>query len=110
MKLLFKILGIITALIVLTIVVIYLLMPKQPSVPETISSKTDLDAYFEKITENQTPPGLNITVLKGGVPVYEKAFGYADGPTEIQTKSDTIYPWWSVTKMFTSVAVLQLYD
>jgi len=108
MELLLKILGVITGLFVLTGIIIYLLIPKQPASPENFETVADIDAYFEKITANQTPPGLNISVIKNGEIVYDKAFGYADIPLQKKTETDTIYPWWSTTKLFTAVAILQL--
>lgn len=100
--------AIIWGLFILVGIIIYLLMPRQPKSPNEFETVKDIDAYLELITANQTPPGLNVTVVKDGKTVYEKAFGYADVPLGRKTEVNTIYPWWSASKLFTAVAILQL--
>lgn len=90
--------------------VLYWAAPKPPAPPKNIYSVHDVDEYLEKLTARQTPPAMTITVLKKGDPVYAKAFGYADAPEKIPAGIDTIYPWWSVTKIFTATAIMQLYE
>jgi len=110
----FKILWIGMVIVILVVVigllVLYISAPKPLAPPDTIQSISDIDTYFEKLTTNQTPPALTVTVLKKGNPVYAKAFGYADGPQKRLAQVDTIYPWWSVTKVFTATAIMQLYE
>ncbi len=89
---------------------LYLAAPKPKDPPETISSVGDIERYLKTLTDNQTPPGLTVTILKDGNPVYEKAFGYADRPQRRPARIDTIFPWWSVTKAFTATAIMQLYE
>ena len=90
-------------------VVLYIAMPKQAKAPD-IQSVAELDAYFEKITGQNMPPALNVSVTKNGETVYSKGFGTIDSEATRPTKVDTIYPWWSVTKLFTAVAVLHLVE
>ena len=87
---------------------LYWAAPKPPAPPDIIQSVRDIETYFETLTTRQTPPALTVTVLKKGHPVYAKAFGYADGPRKEPAQVDTIYPWWSVTKVFTATAIMQL--
>jgi CubicO group peptidase (beta-lactamase class C family) len=47
-------------------------------------------------------------VVKEGAVVYNKAFGMADGPNGIAATPDSTYHWFSVTKIPTAIAVLQL--
>jgi CubicO group peptidase (beta-lactamase class C family) len=114
MKKTFKILGMgavaVILLVGIALVGLYLAAPKPAIPPKNIQGVGDLDAYFEKLTANQTPPALTVTVLKKGVTVYAKAFGYADRPQKIPAQVNTIYPWWSVTKVFTAAAIMQLYE
>jgi CubicO group peptidase (beta-lactamase class C family) len=90
-------------------VVLYIAMPKQAKAPD-IQSVAELDAYFEKITGQNMPPALNVSVTKNGETVYSKGFGTIDSGATRPTVVDTIYPWWSVTKLFTAVAVLHLVE
>jgi CubicO group peptidase (beta-lactamase class C family) len=101
----------IAAVVVVTGLVLfglYLAAPKPKAPPSPISSVGDVERYLKTLTDNQTPPGLVVTILKEGNPVYEKAFGYADRPQRKPVRIDTIFPWWSVTKAFTATAIIQL--
>lgn len=114
MKRVFKILGIGMFLVILVFgvgfVSLYWAAPKPLAPPKNIQSMRDIDTYLEKLTAHQTPPALTVTILKKGKSVYARAFGYADGPQKIPAQVDTIYPWWSVTKVFTATAIMQLYE
>jgi CubicO group peptidase (beta-lactamase class C family) len=48
--------------------------------------------------------------MKNGELVYNAAFGLADGPNAVPATVDTVYHWWSMTKMATASAVLQLHQ
>lgn len=89
---------------------LYLAAPKPKAPPKIINTQGDIDNYLKKLTDNQTPPAISITILKNGKSVYSKAFGYADFPQKETAQLDTIYPWWSVTKIFTAAAIMQLYE
>jgi D-alanyl-D-alanine carboxypeptidase len=69
-----------------------------------------LEAYLISLTSNETPPALDVVVMKNGSIAYSKAFGLADGPTHKVAKPDDVYHYWSVTKLFTATAIMQLVD
>ena len=48
--------------------------------------------------------------VKDGALVYSKGFGLADGPNNIPATPDTVYRWWSTTKIPTAIAILQLHE
>ena len=114
MKKFFKMISMIIAGIIILLGLItfciYLVAPKQANPPKIISCKNEIDNYLKKLTDNHTPPAITITILKKGEEVYSKAFGYADDPKKIPADINTIYPWWSVTKIFTATAIMQLYE
>ena len=87
---------------------LYLGAPHPPRTPERARDAADLDAFFARLVASGNPPGLSAAVVKDGRVVYEQAFGLADGPRGIAVTSDTTYHWWSMTKIPTAVAVLQL--
>jgi len=58
----------------------------------------------------QRPPGLSVAVLKPSENVWSEGFGMADIETRSPANADTIYPWFSMTKLVTATAVLQLAD
>jgi CubicO group peptidase (beta-lactamase class C family) len=57
----------------------------------------------------QRPPGLSVAVVKPGA-VWNKGFGLADLEAPDPADADTVYLWFSMTKLVTATAVLQLAD
>jgi CubicO group peptidase (beta-lactamase class C family) len=49
-----------------------------------------------------------VLLAKDGVPVYEKAFGFADWDKKIQNTTETLFNIASIGKMFTHQTILQL--
>lgn len=66
-----------------------------------------LDEYFSALSQNQQFNG-NVLVAEKGKIVYEKSFGYADFPGKRKNTSQSSFPMASITKTFTSTAILQL--
>lgn len=108
-----KIIGIIIAVLTVLLLVAYaVLKPRPLPVPKTVSNITELETYFDKLTgyNADSPPGLSMVVVKDGKTVYQKGFGLADGPRDIKATENTVYNYWSMTKVFTGVAILQLQE
>lgn len=53
-------------------------------------------------------PGLSVAILHNGKAVYESGFGFADIHLQLKTSTLTSYRIASISKVFTSVAILQL--
>lgn len=83
--------------------------PKLPPL-DNVHTTQDLDKYLNALVENGEPPGLSVVVVKGDNIVYQRSFGMADGPRGIPASPDTVYQWWSLTKIYTAVAILQLVE
>ena len=88
--------------------IVYSLAAHPPAPPAAVATVDELDAYLTKLTASGDPPGLSVTVVKGDKVIYNRAFGLADGPAQIAATPDTVYHWWSMTKIVTAIAVLQL--
>jgi CubicO group peptidase (beta-lactamase class C family) len=88
----------------------FLLKPEPPQPPETVSDLAEAEVYLEELVAFGTPPGLSLVVVKDGAIVYSKGFGLADGPNTIPATPETVYRFFSVTKIFTATAVLQLHE
>lgn len=84
--------------------------PGTPKPPTSVANITAVEAYLNKLVEFGTPPGLSLVVVKKNDVIYNKSFGVADGPNKILATPDTIYKWWSLTKIFTTTAILQLHE
>lgn len=103
---------IITAISVLLLIAIglYAFAPHPPAIPSNVNDIKDLDAFFDALTASGNPPGLSAVVVKEGQIVYNRAFGFADSPRGIRSEPDTVYHWWSMTKIPTAMAILQLQE
>ncbi|MBD3171509.1 serine hydrolase [Candidatus Bathyarchaeota archaeon] len=69
---------------------------------------------FESWTESQMAysgqPGISVAILKDQDIIWSKGFGYADLKEEKKATPQTIYRIASITKLFTSTAIMQLRD
>lgn len=108
MKRLPMILLIMAVLLVSAAITLYYLAPHPPGVPDQVNNVHELDAFLGRLAASGNPPGLSAAVVKDGQLVYNRAFGYANGPKSIQAVPETVYHWWSMTKIPTVVAILQL--
>lgn len=72
-----------------------------------IHQQDKLDVIFNSLeTADQAMGGISI--YESGKEVYQKSFGYANREQEIASKSTTQYRIGSVTKMYTSIIIIQL--
>ena len=55
-------------------------------------------------------PGISVAVVKDQEVVWSRGFGYADIEVEKEASPETIYKIASITKLFTSTAIMQLRD
>jgi CubicO group peptidase (beta-lactamase class C family) len=97
-------------LALITVVGVAALRPKPPRSPQHITSVAELGAYLDALTAFGTPPGLSLVVVKDGQVVYQRGVGQADGPRQIAATPDTVYGWWSMTKLMTASAIFQLQE
>ncbi|MFI5183225.1 MAG: serine hydrolase domain-containing protein [Vicinamibacteria bacterium] len=103
-----RFLGVVIALGVLALSGLALLRPKAPLPASGAKTVAELESYLTALTRFGTPPGLSLVVVKDGALVYQKGFGLADGPRRQAATADTVYGWWSMTKIFTAAAIFQL--
>lgn len=89
---------------------LYAFTPHVPPAPKKVESVTELEAYLNQLTASGNPPGLSVVVVKDGDIIYNNAFGLADGPRKIKATPDTVYHWWSMTKIPTAIAIMQLQE
>ena len=68
-----------------------------------------LDSFFSTIDKNGDISGSILVAEKGKV-LYQKSFGYADVQNKIPNTGNTLFQIASVSKLFTAIAVLQLYE
>ncbi|WP_256757418.1 serine hydrolase [Cohnella sp. WQ 127256] len=68
-----------------------------------------LDKYLTKY-ENNWPLSGAILVARNGEVILRKAFGYASIEHQITNSIDTKFRIWSLTKSFTALAIMMLYE
>jgi CubicO group peptidase (beta-lactamase class C family) len=90
--------------------VLYGFAPHPPATPKEVKDMAQMEIYLEKLVASGNPPGLSIAVVKKGQIVYNRAFGMADAPKNKAATVNTVYHWWSMTKIPTAIAILQLYE
>ena len=101
----------ISLLIILIIVFgLILIWPSPPQTPESVKSITELETYLDKLVTFGTPPGISLVVVKNDSIIYSKGFGWADRPRKIRATPQTVYHWWSITKIATAMAIFQLQE
>lgn len=81
-----------------------------PQPPEKIAGIREFENYARKLVECGTPPGMSLAVVKNDSIIYSKGFGWADEPRNIRATPNTVYHWWSCTKIVTAIAILQLQE
>jgi len=99
-------------LLVLAVVGYLTLVPRPLETPDTVADLAELESYLDDLTGHNadSPPGLSLVVVNNGEIVYQKGFGLADGPRNIPATADTVYNYWSITKIPTAIAILQLQE
>ena len=69
-----------------------------------------LDKHIEKFVEEGNVPGGVFTIVRKGEMVYHKSFGYRTLEKKVPYKKDDIFRLASMTKAFTTVSIMQLYE
>lgn len=67
------------------------------------------DAIFQNAYTNSSP-GAAILIAKGDTILYRKAFGMANLELNVKMKPETVFQLASITKQFTSVAIMMLVE
>ena len=68
-----------------------------------------LDRYFQGLEEKDEFSGV-VLITRGDTELYSGAFGYASRAWKIKNTLDVRFDTASITKLFTTVAILQLID
>jgi CubicO group peptidase (beta-lactamase class C family) len=74
-----------------------------------MNAKGPLDRYFLELERRDRFSGV-VLITKGEGQLYSGAYGYASRPWKVKNALDTRFDTASITKLFTSVATLQLID
>ena len=80
----------------------------QPELPKSVANIGELETYIKKLTDYGIPQGISMVVVKDTQIVYSKGFGWADRPKQISAAPESVYHWFSITKVVTALCILQL--
>jgi CubicO group peptidase (beta-lactamase class C family) len=83
--------------------------PHHPS-PHGPEAQDQLAATLRRVAVSQHIVGMTIAVVRAGEPTWTASFGHADLATAQAAASDTAFPWFSMTKIVTATAVMQLVE
>lgn len=77
----------------------------------SVAMLNHIDSIADEAIEKKAFPGCQVTVLKNGLTVYEKAFGTFTGPGSKEVSTSDFYDLASLSKTTgTLLAVMKLYD
>lgn len=72
-------------------------------------TEPEIDAIFNQAYPNNSP-GATVLIAKDDTILYRKSFGMANLELKVPMKPDNVLPLASITKQFTSVAILMLME
>jgi CubicO group peptidase (beta-lactamase class C family) len=75
---------------------------------ETLSAR--VDAVVQQQMKDQKIPGLSLAVVRNGLVIKAKGYGYANLELHAPARVDTIFPAGSITKQFTATAIMLLVE
>ena len=78
--------------------------------PRVQSTLRLIDAWFESEQCYAQLPGLSAGLVVDQELIWTGGYGYSNPEEKIPTTADTLYSICSISKLFTSIAVMQLRD
>ena len=78
--------------------------------PRVRSALTLAEVWLDSVMAYEAIPGLSAAIVHDQETIWSRGFGYADVERKIPARPDTLYSICSISKLFTSIAVMQLRD
>ena len=78
--------------------------------PEVASNLRFFESWIKSQIAYQQIPGISIGIVYDQELIYAKGFGYADREKKIAAGPGTVYRIGSISKLFTSIAIMRLRD
>lgn len=69
-----------------------------------------IDAWLEAQQVYQQIPGISVGIVKDQDLIYSKGYGFADLKKKTPATTETVYSICSITKLFTAIGIMQLYE
>lgn len=71
---------------------------------------SDIDSFINQQLQDWQVPGLAVAVVKKGLVVFSKGYGYRDLELKLPVTEQTLFPIGSITKSFITTAMAMLVD
>jgi CubicO group peptidase (beta-lactamase class C family) len=69
-----------------------------------------IDAWIDGLRDYENIPGLSVGLVADQTLIFAKGYGYANVRRKVPADGDTIYSICSISKLFTSIGVMQMRD
>ena len=87
--------------------------PQPLSEPQNVYYKDALhliNAWLDAQADYLNIPSVSVAIVKDQETIWQKAFGMANNDGKVPASTNTLYSICSISKLFTSIAIMQLYD
>jgi len=84
--------------------------PRLVDHPEVKGALAIVDAWIDGVRDYQNVPGISIGFVVDQELIYANGYGYSNIKKKIPADVDTIYSICSISKLFTSIGVMQMRD
>jgi CubicO group peptidase (beta-lactamase class C family) len=78
--------------------------------PEVKGALNAIDAWLEGVRSYDRIPGISVGIVLDQELIWSKGYGYSNIETKRPADADTLYSICSISKLFTSIAIMQLRD
>src|SRR5678809_1326941 len=69
-----------------------------------------IETWIEAQMAYESFPGMTVAIVKDQQLVWSKGYGYADLENKVPMKAESLCSICSISKLFTSIAVMQLWE
>jgi CubicO group peptidase (beta-lactamase class C family) len=69
-----------------------------------------VDVWLDAQRDFELLPGMSVSIVNDQDIIFSKGYGYADTENKVPMKPETIFSICSISKLFTSVAIMQLWE
>ena len=69
-----------------------------------------INSWIEAQRDYSDIPSISVAIVKDQQTIWSKAYGMANNDSKVAATTNTLYSICSISKLFTSVAIMQLYD
>jgi len=97
-------------LIILVIISLAFTACAEEKTPDHSDAFRLIEVWLEAQKDFEKLPGISAIIVDDQKTLWEGAFGYANPDKKVRTEPATLYSICSISKLFTSVAVMKLYD